>query len=119
MSPHLQIYKLPFTAKLSILHRGTGCVLFAGLILMVMVLLSIANGPESWASMQAFLASFIGKFILFGFTFALYYHMCNGVRHLFWDIGRGLEMEDAIKSGFTVIITSICLTLITWIIALL
>lgn len=117
MSPHLQIYKLPFTAKLSILHRGTGCVLFSGLILMVLVLLSIANGPASWASMQSFLSSFIGKFILFGFTFCVYYHMCNGVRHLFWDIGKGLEMEDAIKSGYTVIGASIGLTLITWIIA--
>ena len=99
MSPHLQIYKLPFTAKLSILHRGTGAVLFAGLILMVLVLLSISNGAESWASMQGFLSGFIGKFILFGFTFSLYYHLCNGIRHLFWDVGMGLEMEDAKKSG--------------------
>ncbi len=117
MSPHLQIYKLPFTAKLSIMHRGTGAVLFAGLILMVMVLLSIAGGAESWASMQSFLSSFIGKFILFGFTFCIYYHMCNGIRHLFWDIGRGLELEDAKKSGLMVIGVSIFLTLFTWIIA--
>ena len=117
MSPHIQIYKLPFTAKLSILHRGTGIVLFAGLILMVMVLLSIAGGAESWASMQSFLSGFIGKFILFGFTFCIYYHMCNGIRHLFWDIGRGLELEDAKKSGLMVIGVSIFLTLFTWIIA--
>ena len=117
MSPHLQIYKLPFTAKLSILHRGTGAVLFAGLILMVFVLLSIAGGAESWASMQSFLNSFIGKFILFGFTFCLYYHMCNGIRHLFWDIGKGLELEDAKKSGLAVIAVSVFLTLLTWIIA--
>ena len=75
MSPHIQIYKLPFTAKLSILHRGTGIVLFAGLILMVMVLLSIAGGAESWASMQSFLSGFIGKFILFGFTLYLLPHV--------------------------------------------
>ena len=117
MSPHLQIYKLPFTAKLSIMHRGTGVALFAGLILMVFVLLSIAGGPESWASMQGFLSSFFGKFILFGFTFCLYYHMCNGIRHLFWDIGMGLELEDAKKSGLGVITASVFLTLITWIIA--
>jgi len=117
MSPHLQIYKLPFTAKLSIMHRGTGVALFAGLILMVFVLLSIAGGPESWASMQGFLSSFFGKFILFGFTFCLYYHMCNGIRHLFWDIGMGLELEDAKKSGLGVIAASVFLTLITWIIA--
>ncbi|MEH6455447.1 MAG: succinate dehydrogenase, cytochrome b556 subunit [Cocleimonas sp.] len=117
MSPHLQIYKLPFTAKLSILHRGTGAVLFAGLILMVMVLLSISGGAESWSSMQAFLSSFIGKFILFGFTFCIYYHMCNGIRHLFWDIGKGLELEDAKKSGLAVIAASVFLTLFTWVIA--
>ncbi len=117
MSPHIQIYKLPFTAKLSILHRGTGAVLFAGLILMVLVLLSISNGAESWASMQGFLSSFIGKFILFGFTFSLYYHLCNGIRHLFWDVGMGFEMEDAIKSGLAVIGSSVFLTLLTWIIA--
>ncbi|MCL4110053.1 UNVERIFIED_CONTAM: hypothetical protein GTU68_038270 [Idotea baltica] len=117
MSPHLQIYKLPFTAKLSILHRGTGAVLFAGLILMVLVLLSVSNGAESWASMQSFLSSFIGKFILFGFTFSLYYHLCNGIRHLFWDVGMGLEMEDAKKSGIAVIGASVFLTLLTWVIA--
>ena len=117
MSPHLQIYKLPFTAKLSILHRGTGAVLFAGLILMVLVLLSIAGGAESWASMQSFLSSFIGKFILFGFTFCIYYHMCNGIRHLFWDIGMGLDLEDSKKSGLGVIAASVFLTLLTWIIA--
>lgn len=117
MSPHLQIYKLPFTAKLSILHRGTGAVLFAGLILMVLVLLSIAGGAESWATMQNFLSGFIGKFILFGFTFCIYYHMCNGIRHLFWDIGMGLELDDAKKSGLVVIGASVFLTLLTWIIA--
>lgn len=117
MSPHLQIYKLPFTAKLSILHRGTGAVLFAGLILMVLVLLSIAGGADSWASMQSFLSSFIGKFILFGFTFCIYYHMCNGIRHLFWDIGMGLELDDAKKTGIVVLAASVFLTLLTWIIA--
>ena len=117
LSPHLQIYKLPFTAKLSILHRGTGAALFAGLILMVLILLSIAGGPSSWASMQAFLSSFFGKFILFGFTFCIYYHMCNGIRHLFWDVGIGLELDEAKKSGLAVIAASIFLTLFTWIIA--
>ena len=117
LSPHLQIYKLPFTAKLSILHRATGIVMFAGLILMVLVLLSISNGAESWASMQSFLSSFIGKFILFGFTLCLYYHMCNGVRHLLWDIGVGLELEDAKRSGIVVLGSSVFLTLLTWIIA--
>ena len=117
MSPHLQIYKLPLSAKLSILHRGTGAVLFIGLILMVLVLLSAANGADSWQTMHTFLSSFFGKFVLFGFTFSLYYHLCNGIRHLFSDIGKGLELVDANKSGIAVIAISIFLTLLTWIIA--
>ena len=117
MSPHLQVYKLPLTAKLSILHRGTGAVLFVGLILMVLVLLSAANGSDSWQNMHGFLSSFLGKFVLFGFTFSLYYHLCNGIRHLFWDIGKGLDLECANKSGITVMAVSIFLTLLTWIVA--
>ena len=117
MSPHLQVYKLPLTAKLSILHRVTGAVLFIGLILMILVLLSAANGADSWRDMHAFLSSIFGKFVLFGFTFSLYYHLCNGIRHLFWDIGKGLDLVDANKSGVAVIAISIFLTLLTWIIA--
>ena len=118
MSPHLQVYKLPFSAILSILHRGTGAVLFIGLILMTLVLFSAANGAESWQSMQGFLSSFFGKLILFGFTFSLYFHFCNGIRHLFWDIGKGFELTIAKQSGIAVIAVSTLLTLLTWLIAL-
>lgn len=117
MSPHLQIYKLPLTAKLSVLHRGTGAVLFIGLILMVLVLLSAANGSESWQSMHAFLSSFFGKLVLFGFTFSLYYHLCNGIRHLYWDIGRGLELDSVRKSALATLGISVFLTLLTWVVA--
>lgn len=119
MSPHLQIYRLPLTAILSITHRATGAVLFAGLLLMILVLFSAANGPESWHSMQGFLSSVIGKIILFGFTFALFYHFSNGIRHLFWDFGKGFELQTARKTGVAVIIVSIILTALVWIIALL
>lgn len=117
MSPHLQVYKLPLTAKLSILHRGTGAALFAGLTLMVLVLASAAGGAESWASMQAFLSSWFGKVVLFGFTLALYYHFCNGIRHLFWDIGKGLDLKDAKRSAMIVLGASVSLTILTWLIA--
>ena len=119
MSPHIQIYKLPLTAKLSILHRGTGGALFFGLILMIAVLFAASNGPSSWQSMHGFLSSWFGNLVLLGFTFALYYHLANGIRHLFWDIGKGLELEQANKSGLAVIAISIILTLITWAVALL
>ena len=117
MSPHIQVYKLPITAKLSILHRGTGGALFLGLILMVAILVAAASGADSWATMHTFLSSFIGKLILFGFTFSLYYHLCNGVRHLFWDIGIGLDLHLARQSGLAVLAASVVLTLLTWLIA--
>ncbi len=117
MSPHLQVYDLPLTAKLSIFHRGTGAVLFIGLILMVLVLVAAADGAESWKIMHGFLSSGFGKLVLFGFTFSLYYHLCNGIRHLFWDIGKGLELIEVHKTGKIVIAASIVLTLLTWLIA--
>jgi len=117
MSPHLQVYKLPLTAKLSILHRGTGAVLFIGLLLMVWVLVAAAMGATSWHSMHSFLSSWFGKLVLFGFTFSLYYHFCNGIRHLFWDMGKGFELTSSPKSGIAVIFTSLLLTVVTWLIA--
>ncbi len=114
MSPHIQIYKMPITAKLSILHRGTGVVLFVGLLLMVWVLAAATGGIDSWQPMQSFLSSWLGKFVLFGFTFSLYYHLCNGIRHLMWDVGKGLSLESVHFSARIVLIASLLLTLITW-----
>ena len=117
MSPHLQIYKMPITAKLSVLHRGTGAVLFSGLLLMVWVLAAAAGGIDSWQMMHYFLSSWLGKFVLFGFSFSLYYHLCNGMRHLLWDMGKGLSLEQVHFSARIVLISSLILTLLTWIIA--
>lgn len=117
MSPHLQIYKLPLTAQLSVLHRGTGAALSFGAILMVWVLAAAAGGEESYASMQGFLTSWFGYLVLFGFTFALYYHFCNGIRHLMWDIGKGLDLESSAKSAKMVIVGSAVLTVLTWLVA--
>lgn len=116
MSPHLQIYKLPLTAKLSILHRMTGAALFIALFIMVIVLFALASGEQSWIYMQAILASWLGQLVLFGMTFSLYYHLCNGIRHLFWDAGLFMEKESLLKTGMIVIISSVLLTLITWLI---
>jgi len=116
MSPHLQIYKLPLTAKLSILHRITGAALFVALILMVMVLFALAAGEQNWNFVQAILSSWFGMLVLFGMTFSLYYHLCNGIRHLFWDVGMYMEKETLLQSGIAVIVCSIVLTVITWII---
>lgn len=118
MSPHLQIYDLPLTAKLSILHRGTGAVLFIGLILMICVLLAAANGAESWQSMHSLLSNWFIQLVLFGFTFSLYYHLCNGIKHLLWDIGKGFDDHQNINKSMTIVAAAAALTLLTWVIAL-
>ena len=117
MSPHLQICKLPITAKLSILHRGTGAVLTFGLILLVIALASAASGEVAWASIHWLLASWFGHLVLIGFTASLYYHFCNGLRHLFWDAGIGLNLKSAEKSAIPVLVATVVLTALTWIIA--
>ena len=119
MSPHLQIYRMPITAVLSVLHRATGVILFLGSLLMIAVLISLANGTESWQVMQGLLSSGLGKLVLFGFTFSLYYHFCNGIRHLLWDIDKGLSVAEVHKSAWVVLGSSVVLTLVTWMIALL
>ncbi len=118
MSPHLQIYKLPITAKLSILHRGTGAILTIGLILLAITLASVASGESAWASMRWVLSSWFGYLVLIGFTASLYYHFCNGIRHLFWDAGKGLDLKSAEKSATIVLIATVALTVFTWVIAL-
>jgi succinate dehydrogenase / fumarate reductase cytochrome b subunit len=114
MSPHLQVYKLPLTARLSILHRATGVVLFVGLLLMIVGMAIAAQGAESWGGLQSFLSSYMGKLLLFCVIFSLYYHLCNGLRHLFWDIGKGLTLKATEQSNLVVIVMSIVLTLLTW-----
>lgn len=118
MSPHLQVYDLPITAKLSILHRITGAALTAGLIIIALALAAAAGGEESWKSMHGLLSSWFGYLVLFGFTFALYYHFCNGVRHLIWDMGKGLDPESVKQSGQYTVIATVVLTLVTWLIAI-
>jgi len=118
LSPHLQIYKLPLTAKLSVLHRGTGVVLALGLILLVIVVASAASGESAWASIRWLLSSWLGYLVLIGFTASLYYHFCNGIRHLFWDMDKGLDLKTAKKSALWVIIATIVLTVFTWTLAL-
>ena len=118
LSPHLQIYKLPITAKLSVIHRGTGVVLTLGLILLSMVLASIASGESAWASVNWLISSWFGYLVLIAFTATLYYHFCNGIRHLFWDAGKGLDLKSAEKSAFMVLIATASLTVFTWVIAL-
>jgi succinate dehydrogenase / fumarate reductase cytochrome b subunit len=117
LSPHVQIYKMPFTAILSISHRITGIALAVGTVVLAYWLASAAYGPVSYGHAQALLGSALGKLVLFGWTGALFYHLCNGIRHLFWDVGHGYEIAQANKSGRIVVATAAVLTVLAWIIA--
>ena len=115
LSPHLQIYKPTITMMMSILHRITGAALFFGTLLIVGFLLALASGKASFDAAQAIYGSFLGKLVLFGYTFALFQHMCGGIRHFIWDTGAGLERETRFKLAWATLIGGLALTVITWI----
>lgn len=115
LSPHLQVYRFQWTMLLSISHRITGVGLALGTLLLVYWLAAAAGGPESFATAQAIVGSFFGRLLLFGWTFALFYHLCNGIRHLVWDAGYGFELDTAYRSGLAVLGVSVALTLLSWI----
>jgi succinate dehydrogenase / fumarate reductase cytochrome b subunit len=114
LSPHLQIYRPQLTAVLSILHRLTGVALAPGTLLLVYWLAAAAAGPEAFATAQVLVGSIVGRLLLLGWTFALFYHLCNGIRHLVWDAGYGLELPDLYRSGWLVVFASGALTLGGW-----
>ena len=116
LSPHLQVYRPQLTSVLSILHRITGLILCAGTVLLTACLLALAGGPDTFASMQSVLGSIPGRLVLFGFTLALCFHFCAGIRHLFWDTGRGFELSTAYASGKAVIAATVVLSVALWII---
>jgi len=118
LSPHLQVYRLPMLALMSISHRATGVVLAIGSVLLAYWLASAAYGPTAYATAAAVIGSPIGYLVLFGFTVALYYHLCNGIRHLVWDAGWGFEIPQAYKSGYIVLVATAALTVVTWAIGL-
>ena len=119
LSPHLQVYQPQLTSVLSILHRITGVVLALGLLGLACWLLAVANGAADYAAVQAFYGSWFGKLLLFGWSYALFYHLSNGVRHLFWDAGKHLDIESVYQSGWFMLGASVILTAITWIAVLL
>jgi len=114
LSPHLQIYRPQLTSVLSITHRGTGIALFIGTLVLVYWLLAAASGAEAYASAQQLLGSWFGRIVLLGFSFSLFYHLCNGIRHLFWDVGLGFELKTTYASGTVVVIVSITMTVLAW-----
>jgi succinate dehydrogenase / fumarate reductase cytochrome b subunit len=111
LSPHLQVYRWQMTMALSILHRLSGVGLALGLILLTWWLVAAASGASYFDYVHMVMTSLIGRVIMFGFTLALFLHMCNGIRHLFWDAGYGFEIETASKNSWLVLIAAVVLTL--------
>ena len=116
LSPHLQVYRPQLTSVLSILHRLTGVALAVGTLLLVYWLVSVAAGAEAYETARALIGSIFGRLLLFGWSIALFYHLCNGIRHLFWDIGLGYELPVVYRTGWAVVIVTLGLTLLSWII---
>jgi succinate dehydrogenase / fumarate reductase cytochrome b subunit len=110
LSPHLQVYKLPLNAVASIVHRITGVILSVGLLLFVGSLLTISVGEDAYVTMQNLMNHALGTLILWLFIYALFFHLCHGVRHLIWDAGSGFEREHMDRNVYIELIASVILT---------
>jgi succinate dehydrogenase / fumarate reductase, cytochrome b subunit len=115
LSPHLGVYKFMYTMTLSILHRLTGIAASVGFLLFAWWLMALATGHDAYQRAMGFLQTPLAKLLLVGFAFAFAYHFCNGIRHMVWDTGRGLERAQARRSGWLVVVLSLLLTaLLVW-----
>ena len=117
LSPHIQIYKPMLTMTMSIVHRITGGALYVGTLILAAWLIAAASGQASFDTMQAVLGSFLGRIVLFGYTWALMHHMLGGIRHLIWDTGRGFGAVERELFAKLTLIGSIVLTVLLWIVA--
>jgi succinate dehydrogenase / fumarate reductase cytochrome b subunit len=115
LSPHLQIYRPMLTMMMSIAHRITGASLAVGFALLTWWLVAISMGPQAYASVADFFGSFVGRALLFLFTWALIHHMIGGIRHLIWDTGAALDNTSIEVAAWLTIVTSIVFTILLWV----
>lgn len=118
LSPHLQIYRPQLTSGLSILHRLTGFFLSFGVLMLAFWLVTAAAGEGYYAWTEWFVGSWLGLGLLAAWSFCLFYHLCNGVRHLFWDLGLGFELPTVYASGYIMAAAALILTVASWAIGL-
>lgn len=118
LSPHISIYRWPVTMALSILHRATGIAMSVGLIVFAAWLLNAAQGPESYQYFRVLMSGIPAQVLLIGWTLAFFLHLGNGIRHLFWDAGRGFEKRQANASAWFVIVFAAVMTTAFWVILL-
>lgn len=115
LSPHLQVYRLPLTGLVSITHRMTGVFLSAGLVFFAYVLLAIAGGEERYLAMQAALSFWLFRLVFWGFVYALFFHLCHGIRHLLWDVGTTFARDTLDRYAVYELLVSAALTLLTFV----
>ncbi len=115
LSPHLQVYRPQITSMLSITHRATGVALSAGTLLLAWWLVATAASDAAYDTISTVLRSPFGLLLLFGWTASLWYHFCNGIRHLAWDAGYGFDLATTQRSGIAVLAATGVLTVLTWI----
>lgn len=115
-SPHLQIYRWNISSITSIMHRATGVALFLSVIAICWYMVYFAYGVDKAESMETCdcpinaIIKNLFSLVAIGTAFALYYHLCNGIRHLFWDLGKGFELKTAKRNGYFVLLISLLLT---------
>jgi succinate dehydrogenase cytochrome b subunit len=112
LSPHLSVYRFMYTMALSILHRITGLLLSIGLLVLIYWLMSASLGELSYGGAVTFLSAPLFRVLLLGWLLAFAYHLCNGIRHLLWDVGIGFEKHQARASAWLVIIAALLITAI-------
>ena len=114
LSPHLQVYRPQVTSVLSFLHRGTGLFLVLGTLMIAFWVITLALGHNIFAIYQTWLESLMGKVLPVFWSFSLFYHWANGIRHLFWDIGWGYDIDRVYMTGWVVVSVSVILTGLLW-----
>ena len=114
LSPHLSVYRWPITMTLSILHRGSGVAWSGGLVVLVAWLAAAASSAVVYEEFAGFMLSLFGRILLAGWSFAFFFHLLNGIRHIVWDFGFGFEKSQANASAWLVVVLTIVLTLAYW-----
>lgn len=114
LSPHLQVYSPLINMMMSILHRITGAALYLGTLLLAWWLIAAATGPEYFAYVSGLFGTWLGRMVLFGYTWALLHHMLGGLRHFIWDTGAGYDLKTIDQLSWASIILSVALTAVVW-----
>ena len=117
LSPHLSVWRWHITMATSILHRATGVALYVGALIGAAWAISLAAGPDAYASFKSVMGSPIGKFVMFGLTVSFFYHLANGIRHLVWDAGKGFEVRTADATSVVVFAFTLAASIAVWVIA--